>query len=153
MTSPTLAEIVPLLQLAIGPVILISGVGLLLLSLTNRFGRVIDRSRAFAGELRVASPVEAERLRGQLAILWRRARIVRLAITLAALSVLLAALLVSGLFLAALWRVEWAGAVVALFIGCMATLVGALVAFLRDIHLSLVALRLELAFAEPPPAA
>jgi hypothetical protein len=33
------------LQTAIGPVILISGVGLLLFSMTNRSGRVIDRAR------------------------------------------------------------------------------------------------------------
>jgi hypothetical protein len=34
---------IPVLQVAIGPVILISGVGLLLLTLTNRYGRTIDR--------------------------------------------------------------------------------------------------------------
>lgn len=149
MTWPTLAEIVPLLQLAVGPVILISGVGLLLLSFTNRLGRVVDRSRSLAAAVRAAPLADADRLRRQLDILWRRAKIVRLAITLAALSVLLAALLVSGLFLAVLLRVEWAVAVVGLFVGCLATLVGALLAFLRDIHLSLVALRLELVFAEP----
>ncbi len=33
-------DVLPLLQLAVGPVILISGVGLLLLSITNRYGRV-----------------------------------------------------------------------------------------------------------------
>ena len=34
-----------MLQVAIGPVILISGVGLLLLTMTNRLGRAIDRAR------------------------------------------------------------------------------------------------------------
>jgi hypothetical protein len=38
MPIPTLAELIPILQIAIGPVILISGVGLLLLSMTNRLG-------------------------------------------------------------------------------------------------------------------
>src|SRR4051812_29821403 len=40
-----LHDLVPTIQVAIGPVILISGVGLLLLSMTNRLGRVIDRAR------------------------------------------------------------------------------------------------------------
>jgi uncharacterized protein DUF2721 len=40
-----LKEPVPILEIAIGPVIPISGVGLLLLSMTNQFGRVIARSR------------------------------------------------------------------------------------------------------------
>jgi len=39
MTPPTLTQLIPVLQVAIGPVILISGVGLLLLSMTNRYGR------------------------------------------------------------------------------------------------------------------
>lgn len=43
MQSISLTELVPILQLAVGPVILISGVGLLLLTLTNRFGRMLDR--------------------------------------------------------------------------------------------------------------
>ena len=41
----TLTELIPILQIAVGPVILISGVGLLLLSMTNRLGRAIDRAR------------------------------------------------------------------------------------------------------------
>ena len=36
---------IPTLQTAIGPVILISGVALLLLTMTNRLGRAIDRAR------------------------------------------------------------------------------------------------------------
>lgn len=35
MGPTTLTQLIPVLQLAIGPVILISGVGLLLLSMTN----------------------------------------------------------------------------------------------------------------------
>ena len=45
MPTNPLTEIVSVLQVAIAPVILISGVGLLLLSLTNRFGRAVDRTR------------------------------------------------------------------------------------------------------------
>jgi len=41
----SLEQIIPELRDAVGPVILISGVGLLLLTFTNRLGRAIDRAR------------------------------------------------------------------------------------------------------------
>ncbi len=56
-----LDELIPILQVAIGPVILISGVGLLLLSMTNRFGRVTDRSRTLLENLRQADKETRER--------------------------------------------------------------------------------------------
>ena len=52
MPLTPLKELIPVLQVAIGPVILISGVGLLLLTLTNRYGRTIDRARQLMRELR-----------------------------------------------------------------------------------------------------
>src|SRR3954451_6685402 len=143
-----LSELVPVLQIAIGPVILISGVGLLLLSMTNRLGRVIDRSRLLAEAVRKAGPVDQSRLNAQLQILSRRARLVRQAIILATLSMLLAAVLVIALFLAALFRWEIAGIVVVIFVGCMGSLIASLVVFIADINLSLSALKLEVASGE-----
>jgi hypothetical protein len=52
MDGITVAELIPVLQVAVGPVILVSGVGLLLLTMTNRLARVIDRSRLLYRELR-----------------------------------------------------------------------------------------------------
>lgn len=138
-----LHELIPVLQVAIGPVILISGVGLLLLSMTNRFGRVIDRSRDLAIDVRSAPDADRARLRAQLAILATRADRLRQAIALAILSLLFAAVLVIVLFVAALQRWEWGTPVALIFIGCMGTLIASLVAFLLDINLSLVAVRLE----------
>ena len=54
-------DLIPILQVAIGPVILISGVGLLLLSMTNRLGRVIDRARLLVKGLDHATPEQRER--------------------------------------------------------------------------------------------
>jgi hypothetical protein len=42
-------SLLPMIQLAITPVILIAGVGSLLLSMTNRLGRIVDRTRILAG--------------------------------------------------------------------------------------------------------
>ena len=139
-----LNDLVPNLQVAIGPVILISGVGLLLLSMTNRFGRVLDRSRELVTALRAVPAPERLHLRSELKILHRRARLLRSAITLGTLSVLTAALLVISLFLAALLRVEVGLLGAALFIACMLSLIGSLIFFLADINRSLAALKLEL---------
>jgi hypothetical protein len=144
MPSTPVRELIPVLQVAIGPVILISGVGLLLLTLTNRYGRTIDRSRQLVRELRECTEADQQRLEGQVEILYRRARLIRLSITLAAVSVLLASVLIIGLFLTALWKLEVGLLLSLLFIACMVSLSGSLVAFIRDINLSLGALKLEL---------
>jgi len=139
-----LHDLVPSLQIAIGPVILVSGVGLLLLSMTNRLGRIIDRARELAIELRADDSGPRDRVLSQLDILTKRARLLRQAITLAIVSLLSAAVLVITLFVAAVFALEVGVLVVALFVCCMGSLIGALLAFLREINLSLAALRLEL---------
>ena len=56
------AELIPVLQMAVGPVILISGIGLILLSMTNRFGRVIDRAVQVHGALGVTEDTPLEKM-------------------------------------------------------------------------------------------
>ncbi len=144
MPSTPVQELIPVLQVAIGPVILISGVGLLLLTLTNRYGRTIDRLRQLVRESRACSGADHERLEGQIDILFRRAGLIRLSMLLAGVSVLLASVLIIVLFLTALWKLEVGVLISLLFIACVVMLSGALVAFIRDINLSLGALKLEL---------
>lgn len=147
MTS--LREIIPVLQVAIGPVILISGVGLLLLTMTNRLGRAIDRARALARDLRERREPDREQVLAQVVIIYRRARVIRLTIALAALSVLLAAVLIIALFLSALLKWDQGFLIGLVFIASMAALIASLLTFIYDIHLSLVALRLELKQVKP----
>ncbi len=144
MPTTALHELIPVLQVAIGPVILISGVGLLLLTLTNRFGRAVDRSRQLAREMRGLTGKEHDRLERQVQILYRRARLIRLAIVMAALCVLLVAVLIAVLFFTALLKLEAGLVISGLFISCMFSLIVALTAFILEIQLSLHALRLEL---------
>jgi hypothetical protein len=147
MRSTPLLELIPVLQVAIGPVILISGVGLLLLTLTNRFGRAVDRARALGREMRGLTDVDRKRLEGQVEILYHRASLIRISIIMAALSVLLAAVLIITLFLTALMKIESGLLIIAIFICCMISLIVSLAAFIRDIQLSLQALKLELGSA------
>ena len=145
----SLHELIPVLQVAIGPVILISGVGLLLLTMTNRLGRTIDRARQLAGELQKPAHQNRDHMLEQVTIIYRRARLLRMSIGLAVFSVLLAALLIVTLFLTALLRWENGLAVSLIFIAGMTSLMLALVFFLLDIHLALVALRLEIKQVRP----
>ncbi len=136
-------DLIPILQVAIGPVILISGVGLLLLVMTNRFGRTVDRARQVSLEVRSVSSDSKDGPRGQLSILLARAKTLRLAIAAASISALLAAVLVIVLFVAALLSLPLALPIVALFVSCLASLIVSLVLFIRDVNVSLKALRLE----------
>jgi len=143
MPSTRLNELIPVLQIAVAPVILISGVGLLLLSLTNRFGRAVDRSRQLIREMREASDETRERLAGQVSILYRRSRLIQISIILGTVSVLFAAFLIITLFFTALGKLELAVLISALFLCCLLSLIASLVAFIMDIRLSLKALRME----------
>ena len=149
MTLTSFHELVPVLQVAIGPVILISGVGLLLLTMTNRLGRAIDRARQIAGELRGAAPSDRPPLQAQVDIIYQRAKVLRAAIALAVGSASLASVLIIALFLTALFQWEGGLFVGLVFIGCMTSLFASLIAFMYDIQLSLQALKLDLESRRP----
>jgi hypothetical protein len=143
MAGTTVSVLAPVIQSAIGPVVLVSGVGLLLLSMTNRLGRVVDRARALARELRTLTDGDETAIVAQLRILARRAHLIRGAIAFGAVSVLFAAILVIVLFLVALVGGQAKWLVATIFILCMLSLIGSLIEFIRDVNLSLVAVRLE----------
>jgi hypothetical protein len=141
-----LTNLIPTLQLAIGPVILISGIGLLLLGMTTRFGRTIDRTREMARECRGLPEGERVATTAQLRILMARAKLLRAAIAIASVSVLFAALLVIVLFVGAVLGLAVTAPVVgSLFIACMTGLSASLVIYIADINRSLRALKLEIA--------
>ena len=144
MLAVSLEQIIPELRDAIGPVILISGVGLLLLTMTNRLGRAIDRARLLKAELPKRTGKDREQILSQVAILYQRARTIRASIGLASLSAALAAALIITLFVTALMESQQGLLSGMIFIASMLSLFFSLVFFMRDIHLSLHALKLEL---------
>ena len=139
----TLVELIPMLQAAVGPVILISGVGLLLLTMTNRLGRTIDRSRQLVTLLKSDDPLERQNSQAQIDVLWYRARLLRTAIFMAAVSALLAALLVILIFVSEVMQQHLVWPISITFLGSMLSVMGSLVWFLRDINVTLHALAIE----------
>jgi len=136
-----------MLQISIGPVILSSGGAFLLSVMSTRLGRIIDRVRQLAASVREASEEDRARTVAQLAILSKRARIVRMAIMFVSLAILLAALLIIAIFFSAVFGFEPSGPVTAIFVSCMACVIAAMVLFLKDINVSLAAVSMELAAA------
>lgn len=137
------SSLLPIIQASTTPVILISGLGLLLLTMTNRMGRIIDRTRVYASHLRQAEAAERRQLEIQLELTWRRAKLVRLALTFATSSMLASSALVIAIFMGATLRMDLSGLMLVLFLAAIAFLVASLAAFLRDIFVSLEALHLE----------
>jgi hypothetical protein len=137
-------DIIPILQIAIGPTILISAVGLLLLTLNNRLMHAIDRARGLSDLIEHSAQTRRDRLAAETGVIWRRTRLIRRSMELAALSALLAAILVITLFVAALENLSGTWTVTVLFISSLSALVGSLCYLILDVHQSLVALKLEL---------
>jgi hypothetical protein len=140
----TVSELIPVLQISIGPVVLISGIGLLILSMTNRLGRVIDRGRSLARELPDLPEQLHSQVKAQLVILSHRAILLRQSITFATISVLLAAALIIVLFVTAILHLEVAWLILLLFMGSMGSLIVSLIAFLQDLNQSLIAFKLDI---------
>ena len=140
--SPS-SPLLPIIQAAVTPVILISGMGLLLLTMTNRMGRIMDRTRAYATQIKQAGADERQYLDDMLESTWRRAKLVRLALTFATSSMLMSAVLVIVIFLGVVLQRDFGRLMLALFMAAILLLIAALGAFLRDVFVSLSALHLE----------
>lgn len=139
-----LNDLIGTLQLAIGPVILISGVGLIILSLTNRFGRIVDRTRQLSVEYRNTTGTDSKRILAELKILTIRAKVIRSSNFLAVLSVLFVSILIVGLFGSAIYHLNITHLLITLFILSVISLILSLFLFIYDLDLSLKALWIEL---------
>lgn len=137
------SALLPMIQLSITPVILLTGLGSLLLTTTNRLGRIVDRTRSLAGQVRTLSGDDREHVANQLRILYRRAKLVRGSVTFTALAMFSAASLVVVIFLSALLKHGLSWLILAVFSASILFLLFALVTFTRDIFMSLAALGLE----------
>ncbi len=137
-----ISDIAHVIQLAIAPVFLLTGVGALLAVLVNRLVRIIDRARMMESKLPAATPDELDQLHQNLRIMSRRAKLINFAISLAVLCALLVCLVIVALFSAAFIARPLDALIGGLFVASMFALIGALVAFLREIYISTAVLRI-----------
>lgn len=141
MLPSNVGDIAHVIQLAVAPVFLLTGVGTLLMVLTNRLGRAVDRGRVVEkllpqqqGDARAASHEE-------LALLARRTQLIYTAITLAVLCALFVCLLIAVAFVDAFMVANLAKVIGALFVMAMLALIASLIVFLREIFLAVTSAR------------
>jgi uncharacterized membrane protein YkgB len=132
-------EIGHIIQLAIAPVFLLTGVGTNMLVLTNRLARIIDRSRDLESQLESQQVISAEKVqlyRDELNILFRRAKKINRAILLSTSCALLICVVVAGLFIADALNLRLASVIAGMFVLAMVALTGSFVYLLREIWLA-----------------
>lgn len=148
-TTPTLLrhsgmmqsmDIVHLIQSAVAPVFLLSGVGVTLGVLTTRLARIVDRARALEQSI-AAGAVDAQSSDHYLQILAKRARYINMAISLCTVSALLVALVVVGLFAHSLLQLKLATTIAVFFAASMLCLTAAFLVFLIEVRLATASLR------------
>jgi Protein of unknown function (DUF2721) len=126
---PTVAHVI---QLAVAPVFLLTGIGAILSVLSGRLARVIDRFRVLnrmQGEERTAHEVEIRNLLS-------RARWIHWAITLCTICALLICIVIAALFIGSELGKDSSSVIAVLFTGAMLALIIGLMCFLREIAIA-----------------
>jgi len=133
-----ISDIGHVIQLAIAPVFLLTGVCTMLMVLTNRLARIIDRTRTLEDRLD-AGPNEMHM--DELDVLYRRWHLINFAITLSTACGLLICLVIGLLFLGDTTNLPLDRYIAALFVSAMVALIGSFVYLLREIFVASTTLR------------
>ena len=124
------------IQLAIAPVFLLSGVGAILAVLINRLGRIVDRYRSLENGKSKAEAGAAMLVDVEMDILSRRARLIHWAISLCTVGALFICIVIAMLFVGSMLHVGVSQAIALMFVAAMLALIAGLLSFLREIALA-----------------
>jgi hypothetical protein len=137
-------DLILVLQTSMAPCVLISGVGLLVLSMTNRLGRPLDRIRSLTSGLEQAEVEKKRILLEEIDILYKRAKLLQVAVTFAVLSIFFVGTIILFLFITATFGASLEGLIEILFSASLVSLVFSLILFLWDIQLGLSSIKIEI---------
>ena len=129
---------------AVAPVFLLAGVGTMLMVLTNRLARAVDRARQLESrraEGAAGKTAIEDELREPLRVLARRAQLLSYAIALLTVCALLVSMVIVTLFLGAFFDFGIVRTIGALFILAMVAFVSALLCFLREVFMATASMR------------
>lgn len=126
-----LSTVSHVIQLAVAPVFLLTGVGAILSVLALRLGRVVDRYRVL-----IERDSHSAKNITEVRLLAKRAVWVHWSITLCTVSALLVATVIVALFIGYEFSRDPSHFVAPLFIAAMVSLIIGLICFLREIYLS-----------------
>jgi len=137
-----ISDIAHVIQLAVAPVFLLTGIASLLVVLTNRLGRIIDRARQLETHHDDATGEYRSLLGTDLGMLSRRARLVNLGISLFTVAALLVCVMISVIFVSAFYDWDVSRTIASLFVIAMIALIAGLLCFLREVQLATASLRI-----------
>ena len=120
------------IQLAVAPVFLLTGIGAILNVITSRLARIVDRSRVLVNSDGQIKPA----LKDEVTLLTRRTRWVHWAVSLCTISALLVCIVIAALFVGAVSGFDPSRTVSLLFILAMLALILGLLCLLREIFLA-----------------
>lgn len=121
------------IQLAVAPVFLLTGVGAILNVMANRLSRIVDRARALELKLPGAEGAARDELLQRLANLFYRARLISHAITMCVVTAVLVCAVIIMLFSGEFFAFEATVPAALLFIASLLSFLLALVWLLREI--------------------
>ena len=139
----SLAALIKFLQACITPVAMISGVGLLLLTITNRLGRVFDRIRSLVAELDKTEIKRREEKTKEITVFYKRARFLRNSVAWIMIGMISSCLIIPLLFIMSLTGIDLKILGYTFFIVSAFSMLVAFVYFFKDVLLSLNAIKLE----------
>src|SRR3954467_15271310 len=115
----SVTAVAQVIQLAVAPVFLLSGIGAFLNVCTARVARIIDRSRALEPLLLQSRGTEHQRRQAEIRAFDRRLSYLNWSISLSVFSALLICTVVALLFAATLFEPDFGRAIALLFIASM----------------------------------
>ena len=136
-------NVAKLIQLALGPVFLLSGVGITLSMLTARLARIVDRARTL--EDRREAATDAARIAHideDLRFIVRRTRYINSAIALSTTAAFLTALTVTLLFASAFSHLNIGVLIAGVFVASLACLSLSFLMFLIEVRIATRSLRI-----------
>jgi hypothetical protein len=136
-------NVAKLIQLALGPVFLLSGVGITLSMLTQRLARIVDRARTLEDQReRTTQETRLTRIDKDLRVIWRRTRYINSAIAFSTISALFTTLVVTLLFASEFTSMRTGPIIAILFVAAMVCLSTAFLMFLIEVRIAVNTLRI-----------
>jgi hypothetical protein len=130
------------IQLAVAPVFLLTGVSGLLMVLTNRLARIIDRARTLEERLTVMPKEQLDPFYRELRLLSQRGRLINRAVSLCTICALLICVVIVALFAGAFLSTDVSIFIGVIFTVAMLSLFLGLVTFLQEISIATSSLRI-----------
>jgi hypothetical protein len=142
-----IGDIGHIIQLAIAPVFLLTGVCTNLMVLTNRLARIIDRSRVLEDRLDIGY---SDVYLNELDILYRRSHLINVSIATSTACGLLVCLIIGSLFLGDVSNLSLDKYVAGMFVLAMLCLICSFVYLLREIFIASASMRSHRHVRQPP---